>query len=173
MSKLNIEVHNIKLPELKEINDLFSVNGSLVNYEAWKYWQRIIENNLNLIDSNVVDRFLIGRSMKIRTVQNIRNKVRLLKKNIIKKFEVYDFFILPTLSFAPPSIRELKNKKEYHFFNNEVLNNTRGVNVFDLCAISLPMNLIKRKWLSVSIITKKNNEGKLLAVAEKIESILL
>ena len=35
------------------------------------------------------------------------------------------------------------------------------------------MNLIKRKWLSVSIIAKKNNEGKLLAVAEKIESILL
>ena len=53
------------------------------------------------------------------------------------------------------------------------IHNTRGVNVFDLCAISLPMNLIKRKWLSVSIIAKKNNEGKLLAVAEKIESILL
>ena len=80
------------------------------------------------------------------------------------------FFLL---YLSPPSIRELKNKKEYHFFNNEVLNNTRGVNVFDLCAISLPMNLIKRKWLSVSIIAKKNKEGKLLAVAEKIESILL
>ncbi|MEC8099662.1 MAG: amidase [Pseudomonadota bacterium] len=173
MFRLNIEVHNIKLPELKEINDLFSVSGSLVNYEAWKYWKRIIEKNLNLIDSNVVDRFLIGRNMKGKTVENIRNKVKLLKKNIIKKFEVYDFFILPTLSFSPPSKRELKNKKDYHFFNNEVLNNTRGVNVFDLCAISLPMNLIKRKWLSVSIIAKKNNEGKLLAVAEKIESILL
>ena len=35
------------------------------------------------------------------------------------------------------------------------------------------MNYAKRKWLSVSIIAKKNKEGKLLAVAEKIESILL
>ena len=173
MPRLGMSVYDIKAPELKEINDLFFVHGSLVNYEAWKYWQRIIENNLNMIDSNVADRFLIGRNMKSENIKNIRNKVDLLKKNMIKKFENYDFFILPTISFSPPSIKKLKNKKEYHSFNNEVLNNTRGVNIFDLCAISLPMHLCKRKWLSISIITKKNNDRKLLAVAEKIESILL
>ena len=74
-----MRVYNIKVPELKEINDLFSINGSLVNYEAWKYWKRIIENNLNLIDSNVADRFLIGRNMKIKNVQNIRNKIKTFK----------------------------------------------------------------------------------------------
>ena len=67
--------------------------------------------------------------MKSKTVQNIRNKLKLLK-NIIKNI-AYDFFILPTLSFS--FNKRIKNKKEYHFFNNEVLNNTRGVNVFDLC----------------------------------------
>ena len=99
-----MSVYDIKAPELKEINDLFFVHGSLVNYEAWKYWQRIIENNLNMIDSNVADRFLIGRNMKSENIKNIRNKVDLLKKNMIKKFENYDFFILPTISFSPPSI---------------------------------------------------------------------
>ena len=42
----------------------FLFNGSLVNYEAWKNWKKILENNLNVIDSNVADRFLIGRNMK-------------------------------------------------------------------------------------------------------------
>ena len=79
---------------------------------------------------------------------------------------------MPTIAFAPPEIKNLKNKNKYHSYNNEVLNNTRGVNIFDLCAISLPLNLDKKKWLSISIITKKNNDNKLLAIAEKIESIL-
>ena len=35
-----MSVYDIKAPELKEINDLFFVHGSLVNYEAWKYWKK-------------------------------------------------------------------------------------------------------------------------------------
>ena len=66
----------------------------------------------------------------------------------------------------------MKNKNKYHSYNNAALNNTRGVNIFDLCAISLPMKLNTRKWLSVSVIAKKNYDNKLLAIAEKIESIL-
>ena len=44
--------------------------------------------------------------------------------------------------------------------------------MFDLCALSLPLFVEQRKWLSISIMSKKNNEESLLAVAEKIESIL-
>ena len=69
MSKLGMGVYNIKVPELKEINELFSVNGSLVNYEAWEYWKKTIENNLNLIDPNVADCFLIGKNMKTKNVK--------------------------------------------------------------------------------------------------------
>ena len=80
---------------------------------------------------------------------------------------------MPTVSLAPPLIKTLNDKKKYHYYNNMVLNNTRGINVFDLCAISLPLNIPSRKWLSISIISKKNNDKNLLAIAEKIESILL
>ena len=57
------------------------------------------------------------------------------------------FFLMPTISTAPPTIKDLKNKK-YHFYNNAALDNTRGVNIFDLCAISLPLKLDKRRWIS-------------------------
>ena len=63
ISKLGIHIKSIKVPEFKEINDYFHLHGSLVNYEAWQYWKGIIENNLNFIDPNVADRFLIGKNI--------------------------------------------------------------------------------------------------------------
>ncbi len=172
ISKLGIKVENIKVPELKEINDYFSLHGPVVNYEAWKYWKRFVETKLNSIDANVSDRFLIGKSINNNSFYKTRKKIKFLKSKVLKKFEDYDFFLTPTLSFGPPTIKTLKNNDKYKFYNNEALNNTRGVNIFDLCAISLPLNISVRKWLSISIISKKNNDNKLLAVAEKIESIL-
>ncbi len=172
ISKLGISIEYIKVPEFSEINDYFSLHGPIVNYEAWSHWKKIIYKKLEYIDPNVSDRFLIGRDITNNKASKIRKKVKFFKNKVLKKFIDYDFFITPTLSMGPPEIKSLKNKINYQFFNNEVLNNTRGVNIFDLCAISLPLKLNARKWLSISVISKKNNDDKLLAIAEKIESIL-
>ena len=172
IAKLGLHVENIEAPEFKEINDFFLLHGSLVNYEAWKYWKEIIENNLNFIDPNVASRFLIGKNMENKSIIKIKKKIRDLKYKITKRLEEYDFFLMPTIALEPPLAKDMRNKNKYKLYNNAALDNTRGVNVFDLCAISLPLNLDKKKWLSISIITKKNNDNKLLAIAEKIESIL-
>ena len=172
ITKSGVCVDNIKVPEFDEINNFFNIHGSLVNYEAWRYWKGIIEYNLNLIDPNVADRFLIGKNMTYESINKIKKKVKSLKKNVLKMFDSYDFFLMPTIATGPPTIKDLKNKKKYKFYNNAALDNTRGVNIFDLCSISLPLKLDKRRWLSLSIISKKNHDNKLLAVAEKIESIL-
>ncbi len=172
MSRIGLHVENIEVPEFKEINDFFLFHGSLVNYEAWKYWKEIIENNLNFIDPNVAERFLIGKNMENKSITKIRKKIRDLKNKIMKRLEEYDFFLMPTIALEPPLTKDMRNKNKYKLYNNAALDNTRGVNIFDLCAISLPLNLDKKKWLSISIITKKNNDNKLLAIAEKIESIL-
>ena len=117
-------------------------------------------------------RFLIGKRMKQGSVNILKKKTLELKKKVFYKLEEFDFFIMPTVALEPPSLSTLKNKKNYHYYNNLVLDNTRAANIFDLCAISIPLFFQKRKWLSISIISKKNNEEKLLDVAEKIESIL-
>ena len=65
------------------------------------------------------------------------------------------FLLMPTIATKPPKLKILKNKKKYHFYNNAALDNTRGVNIFDLCAISLPLNFNKRKWLSFQSFQKK------------------
>ena len=172
ISKLGISIKKIKVPEFEEINDLISSYGSLVNYEAWEFWKEKIKNNLDALDSNVADRFLIGKKMNQDTVNFLKKKTLELKKKVFYKLEEYDFFIMPTVALEPPSLRVLANKRSYHYYNSLVLNNTRAANIFDLCAISIPLLFKARKWLSISIISKKNNDENLLDVAEKIESIL-
>ena len=172
ISKLGMLVKNIKIPEFEELNDLVASYGSLVNYEAWKSWKNTISYNIKVLDSNVADRFLIGREIKPGLAIVLKKKIMKLKLKALSKLTDYDFYIIPTVSMKPPPLKSLENKGRYHYFNNLVLNNTRAANIFDLCAVSIPIFFKKRKWLSISVISRKNNEENLLAVAEKIESIL-
>ena len=54
-------------------------------------WKGIIENNLNLIDPNVADRFLIGKNMTSKSINKIRNKIKNLKINVLKSLIVTIF----------------------------------------------------------------------------------
>ena len=173
ISKLGFIIKNIQIPELQELNDLVADYGSVVNYEAWENWKDIIDKNLDFIDLNVVDRFMIGKRISNKKATFLKRKKLKLKMRFLQRLGDTDFILLPTVSIKPPKLNLLKNKKKYHFYNNLVLDNTRAANIFDLCSISIPLNFNKRKWLSISIISKKNNDEKLLAVAEKIESILI
>ena len=172
VSKLGIFLKTIKILEFEELNNLVSVFGSLVNYEAWKFCKNKISKDISFLDPYVADRFLIGKKIKLNDAISLNKKILKLKERVLSKLEDYDFFIIPTIAFKPPAISALKTKEIYHHFNNLALDNTRAANLFNLCAVSLPLFVERRKWLSISIMSKKNNEENLLAVAEKIESIL-
>ena len=172
ISKLGLFLKSIKILELEELNSLVAVSGSLVNYEAWKFWKNEISKDIASLDPYVADRFLIGKKIKLHNAVSLNKKILKLKERVLSKLEDYDFLITPTIAFKPPEISSLKTKEIYHHFNNLALNNTRAANIFNLCVISLPLFVERRKWLSISIMSKKNNEENLLAIAEKIESIL-
>ena len=110
---------------------------------------------------------MIGKRISNKKATFLKRKKLKLKMRFLQRLGDTDFILLPTVSIKPPKLNLLKNKKKYHFYNNLVLDNTRAANIFDLCSISIPLNFNKRKWLSISIISKKNNDEKLLAVAEK------
>ena len=148
-------VKNIKVPEFEELNDLVSSYGSLVNYEAWKSWKNTISYNIKILDSNVADRFLIGKEIKSGSAIVLKKKIMKLKQKALSKLTDHDFYIIPTVSMKPPPLKSLENKDRYHYFNNLVLNNTRAANIFDLCAVSIPIFFKKRKWLSISVISRK------------------
>ena len=72
----------------------------------------------------------------------------------------------------PPKIETLKDADNYNSTNIKVLDNTRIVNLVNMCAISIPIILKRDSWLSLSIVTNSGEEEKLLSIAEKCENII-
>ena len=141
--------------EFEELNSLVAVSGSLVNYEAWKFWKNEISKDISSLDPFVADRFLIGKKMKLNNAIFLNKQILKLKERVLSKFEDYDFFIIPTIAFKPPKILSLKTKQIYHHFNNLALNNTRAANIFDLCALSLPLFVEKKVAFNFHHVKKK------------------
>ena len=77
ISKLGFIIKNIQIPELQELNDLVADYGSVVNYEAWENWKDIIDKNLDFIDLNVVDRFMIGKRISNKKATFLKEKLKL------------------------------------------------------------------------------------------------
>ena len=69
-----------------------------------------------------------------------------------------------------PKIDEVLKKKNYIHYNNLVLNNTRIANIFNLCAITLPIR--ENCWFSFSLLAQAEEDKKLLCEAKVIECII-
>ena len=77
---------------------------------------------------------------------------------------------MPTLAIKPPKIDQVLPKKNYIYYNNLVLNNTRVANIFNLCAITMPIR--KDCWFSFSLLAQAKEDKKLLCEAKVIECII-
>ena len=95
-----------------------------------------------------------------------------MKNSIYKKIFETDVIMLPTVSIEPPQVEFVENPNNYNMINNKILSNTRIANIFDMCAITLPIMKQKENWLSLSILAKTGMDEQLLRIAEKCESIL-
>ncbi len=165
----DFDIEAIEIPEFTLANKIIEEEGGLVNYEAWHYWKKYIIKDISMIDKNVSSRFLIGKNMSRRIYSNIKLKMTKLKKKIYTYFEHIDFLILPTLSMKPPKIKEVLDEKQYIFYNNLVLSNTRIANLFNLPAITIPIK--NNYWLSCSILGREYKDEDVLSLSQEIENI--
>ena len=167
-----IELEYLEIPEFNEINQYISENGSIVNYDAWRYWNKIFKGNISGIDPNVQKRLILGRKLKKQNKLQIEDKLKYFKKVIKEKTKKYDVLMFPTLSMPPPAMETLKKAANYNATNIKVLDNTRIANIVNMCAISIPIILKRHNWLSLSILASSGEEKKLLSIAEKCENII-
>lgn len=173
LAKSNFKITRIKVPEFKEINNYLFEEGSLVNYEAWHSWKKLINKKITEIDRNVSNRFILGKKLNKNKIKIIEEKIKLLITKILKKIDGLDLLITPTISFPPPSLLKLQNPDSYDYYNRLVLNNTRIANICNFSAITIPIYKGGKEYNSVSLFAKAKEDKKLLCIAEKMESILL
>ena len=96
--------------------------------------------------------------------------IQSFKEKIYENLDNIDVFFTPTVGFKPPAIKEVMQKDNYTYYNNLILSNTRIANIFNLCAIAMPIK--KNHWLSLSIMAKEYDDEKLLCIAYEIEKLI-
>ncbi|MDA9558995.1 amidase [Alphaproteobacteria bacterium] len=170
LASKGVKIKRIKVPEFNIINSILRKKGGVVNFEAWNYWKNTIKTNMNNIDTNVASRFILGKNISSTQVGEIKEKITKLKRSVYKRFKKTEILLMPTVAIRPPKIDQVLQKKNYIYYNNLVLNNTRVANIFNLCAITMPIK--KDYWFSFSLLAQAKEDKRLLCEAKVIECII-
>ena len=170
LASKGIKIKRINVPEFNIINTILLKKGGIVNFEAWHYWKNTIKTNMDSIDKNVASRFRIGKNISSAQIEKIKEKITTLKRSLYKRFKKTEILIMPTIAIKPPKVDQVLQKKNYIYYNNLVLNNTRVANIFNLCAITMPIR--KDCWFSFSLLAQAKEDKKLLCEAKVIECII-
>ncbi|MGC2124325.1 MAG: amidase family protein, partial [Xanthobacteraceae bacterium] len=80
-----------------------------------------------------------------------------------------DALVMPTTSIVAPTIAEVEDSKIFAARNAAVLRNTSIVNFFDLCAISLPLPVLRASMpVGLMLVARNGQDRRLLRIAAAV-----
>ncbi|MCI4663179.1 MAG: amidase family protein [Neomegalonema sp.] len=145
----------------------------MVTIEAAAVHWDTMRNHPEQLDPRIAARIQLG--MDASAVDYIRGgatRAQLIAK-VNAKIARFDAVLSPTVAIAAPSIASLQQSDDAYFAANGLLlrNPTFG-NLFDLCAISLPLPLNDQESVGLQIAQKNGDDERILAVAAGLEQLL-
>jgi aspartyl-tRNA(Asn)/glutamyl-tRNA(Gln) amidotransferase subunit A len=157
--------------ELPLLDDMVRANakGSFTAAEAFSIHHERLQRRGQDIDPNV--RFRIERGGKVSAADYIamsRERARLVRAMDADLAEL-DVLVMPTTSIAAPTIAEVASTEVFAARNAALLRNTAIVNIFDLCAISLP--LPSRLPVGLMLVARNHHDHRLFQIAAGVERL--
>ena len=104
-------------------------------------------------------------------IQNIRDREAAIA-HMHAVFESFDVLAMPTTPIVAPTIEEVSTADGFASRNALLLRNTSIANFFDLCAISLPLNLGNSLPCGLMLFARHGEDRKLFQVAAAVEKAL-
>lgn len=129
----------IEYGEIEAYNDILPLGPTLFPYEAWQQWGEAIEAQPDAMFQGVKNRFLSGKDLTREEYDQAWQAMVELRETYNAQTADYDAVLAPSVCIAPRNVNDLINDLEYFQQSNLlVLRNTRFVNMFGLCALTLP-----------------------------------
>jgi aspartyl-tRNA(Asn)/glutamyl-tRNA(Gln) amidotransferase subunit A len=100
----------------------------------------------------------------------IRNRAALVRAMDARLADL-DALIMPTCAVVAPTIAECASPETALVRNELVLRNTRIVNFFDLCAISLPLRRGDALPVGLMLVARNGQDRRLLRMAAAVERL--
>jgi aspartyl-tRNA(Asn)/glutamyl-tRNA(Gln) amidotransferase subunit A len=171
IEEAGIVVKKRRFKEVDEILELSSRETNLITYEAYKNWNKFINDNPGLVPDYIVKRVMKGADISDEAISIYKEKVLKLKNRIIKELSDSVGFLMPTVAINPPVLEEVKTDEGLFFKNNRLaLRNTRVANLLGLCSMTIPIKSYSKFPIGVMLNCEPFAETTLLRMARLIEN---
>lgn len=144
--------------------------GTLVAAEAYAWHRPLMELRAGDYDPNVLARIMRGATMTeddYTALQAARGEFIAAMSHVLDGF---DALIMPTVAILPPKVRELDDAGRYQALNALILRNPSIVNLFDGCAVSIPVTSPGAAPVALSLAAPKGCDMPLLALSNWAEA---
>lgn len=169
IESLGIEIEYRDIPLLDDYKTLPVWQFSAV--ESRKAYESRFDLDSDLLDPRVRKRIARGANVSDQEfMQTCIARDRL--KAEFQRSEPDSFLLMPTVACLPPTFASLEDDEAYDRMNLLCLRNTTLANVLDGCSISLPYKE-RGMPLGIMISACHGRDADLLAVAEKLETVLI
>ena len=155
--KANLQVEPV---ETASFEKAFHAGMQMINYENWQAYGELTKTGL--IGADVQGRLLKTAETTLEQVQQAEQVKAEFMQEIDALLEQYDALLLPTLPQIPPKVADAENTVAF-------LNLTGLVRPFNLSghpAISIPLETAQGLPVGLQIVTKRNADEQLCAIAK-------
>ncbi len=167
LHKAGATIERGKIPELDEMLPLGPI---MFPREAYQQWGEVIEKSPEKMFAPVLKRFLGGKSVSMEQNAEARAKMMQLRAKYLERTNGYHAVLAPTTRIRAPEIQPLLD--DHYLFgdtNMASLSNTRYVNMFGLCALTLPT---ATDGAGIMVMAPPNHEEMLLQMGMAMEPVV-
>jgi aspartyl-tRNA(Asn)/glutamyl-tRNA(Gln) amidotransferase subunit A len=171
LAKAGASIQSIELPEL-DIIPLILSKGGFAAAESYAWHRRLIADQGALYDPRVRTRIMRGGEQSAADYIDLIEPRRLFIAAVERRLAWFDALLMPTAPITPPSVETLLDDAEYGRVNLLALRNPTLVNLFDGCAISIPVGDCGVAPVGLMLAAPSGSDSRILACAEAIEPLI-
>ncbi|MBS1878104.1 MAG: amidase [Actinobacteria bacterium] len=165
------ELVDVAIPELEEIAGA-SAGGGFPAAESFAWHRELIAAHGDEYDPRVISRIRRGEGQSAADLLDLQRWRRRFEAALGSRLEGCDGLVCPTVPIVPPPLDAFADDGEYARLNLLALRNPTVVNLFDGCAISLPMHGAGEPPSGLMLAALGGRDERLLGAAAWVEERL-
>ncbi len=171
LRQVGVQIVEVSMVEATEIDDVFAgiVPADLIAFIGRErlYTQR------HLIDPVAAFRIQKAFDMPVAVYAELVDRQKVLEKMMAERFKGIDALLSPTVPVVPEPTADFQTVERASAWNKLATQNTRPANLFNQCAISLPIHHLGSLLpVGLQLSSTAGSDEKLLAIARTVEEIL-
>lgn len=156
--------------EVPAVVDAMALTGIVYTTEAYGLWHDVIEDNPDLMFSEILQRFRSGATHSGPDYVAAWAKLEGCRMAFDSGMAGYDAVLCPTAPILPPDLERLGSDHEYYLTENLLsLRNTRIANLMGLSSLTLPTDTPS---CGILLMSPPDMEEHLLRLGSAIEAVL-